>query len=123
MSDLTPPLAAPDPAPPAPSGHYRPKRQGLFTSFPYETVAAISATSAGIGLVMLLMEALLLPALIGEPPGVMLHLPVPFLSAPLGVGAALILAIAARGGWRVMRIPAIMMIAYWGLFAALWANL
>lgn len=95
--------------PPWAKGHVKVKPQPLFSSFPFGTVAIMGVGMGLVGLGTIAVE-------IATDRLMSRHLPLPFLSAPLGVGAIVLGLIAARGRWHYGVGPALVALVYWGVF-------
>ena len=102
------------------SAPQKPRRQGLFRSHPHETMAAIAAGAAIIGVTSLALECWMAQLTGQGPPGAMLGLPVPFISAPLGLGALVIGAQLLLVRPRLASLPLISAAIYWALALWLW---
>lgn len=104
----------------APGEHFRPKRLGLFRHFPYGTIGAMAMTAAFLGLISLALEVaagrFLGSGLSAGWPG----LPLPFVSAPLGLGALLLTILLARHDARKALAPILSTATYWGAALVIW---
>lgn len=99
-----------------PSG--RPKPPGLvplFESNARGTLSTIGATCGAIGVVSLLLE-LWMARLVGQAPGQLLGLPVPFVSAPMGLGALAIGLMQLVSARALAAVPLGAAAVYWALF-------
>ena len=99
-----------------PSG--RPKPPGLVPlveSNARGTLATIGATCGAIGVVSLLLE-LLMARLVGQAPGQPVGLQVPFVSAPLGLGALEIGLMQLVRARALAAVPLGAAAVYWALF-------
>lgn len=98
----------------------RPERQRWFSAFPTGTLAILSGTCSGIGLGSLGLERLAM--FVTEQPsfGQMLDLPLPFISAPLGVGALALALLAAWSDLKVASGAIALALSYWALTWYLW---
>lgn len=95
--------------PPWAKGHVKAKPQPLFSSFPYGTVAIMGAGMGLLGLGTIAAE-------IATDQLMTRGFPIPFFSAPLGVGAVLLGLIASRGRWHYGVGPILVALVYWGVF-------
>lgn len=98
----------------------RPKRPGLFTSHATGTIAALSVTCSALGLAALGLEIAMVRMIDAPPLGVMLGLPIPFISVPLGVGALVIAAITAALQPRHSIVPWLSAVVYWAVLLWVW---
>jgi hypothetical protein len=87
----------------------------LFASNAQGTLSTIGVTCAVIGLVSLLLE-LLMARMVGQPPGTLAGLPIPFISAPLGLGALIIGLMQLVSARRLAPIALGGALLYWILF-------
>ena len=101
----------------------RPKRLGLFQHFSGGTLAAIGLGAAAIGLGSLGLEIGVAGLLDERYGGAILGLPVPFVSAPLGLSALLISALLAARDWRLSLYPLIGALVYWCTAISLWLSI
>lgn len=102
------------------SEHFRPKRIGLFRSLAYETIAAMSVAASLIGAGSVGLELLLAHVTQGPPPGFLIGLPIPFISAPLGVGAVSLALLGLFTRPKTAIISLLFAVSYWALFFLLW---
>ena len=98
----------------------RPPRQRWFSAFPTGTLAILSGTCSGIGLGSLGLERLAMFVTKQPSFGQMLELPLPFISAPLGVGALALALLAAWSDLKVASGALALALSYWALTWFLW---
>jgi len=81
---------------------------------------SVAASLIGAGSVGL--ELLLARVTQGPPPGFLIGLPIPFISAPLGVGAVLLALLGVFTRPKTAAISLLFAVGYWALFFFLWPD-
>ena len=98
----------------------RAPRQRWFSASPTGTLAVLSGTCSGIGLGSLGLERLAAWVTQRDSLGAMLELPIPYISAPLGLGAVFTALLVARSSPRLALGPAALAASYWALAWWMW---
>jgi hypothetical protein len=91
----------------------KPKRVGLFTHFPFGTLATISVTCSVIGVVSLGLEIFAARLLEQPSLGALAGLPLHFVSIPMGVGGVALAGLLFTQGWRAQVVPFLSAAVYW----------